>query len=72
MNPDLTGMLEKLLKIAPEAVRWQNEISTMTREMDELGFPEGLALGGTGAVRPDFRPVPGNARDHAGHVPAAG
>jgi hypothetical protein len=41
VDSGFTGMLEKLQKIAPEAVRWQNETVDMTREMDELGFPGG-------------------------------
>jgi hypothetical protein len=46
VNPDFVRMLEKLVKIAHEAVRWQTEISTMTREMNELGFAGRLGLGG--------------------------
>ncbi len=46
VNPDFVRMLEKLVKIASEAVRWQTEISAINREMNELGFPGGLALGG--------------------------
>jgi hypothetical protein len=43
-NPQFVQMLEKLVKIAPEAVRWQAEISAMAREMNELGFPGGLGI----------------------------
>jgi hypothetical protein len=46
LNPDFVRMFEKLEKIAPEAMLWQTEIATMSREMDELGFPGGLAVGG--------------------------
>jgi len=46
VNPQFIQMLEKLVKIALEAVRWQTGISAMNREMNELGFPGGLALGG--------------------------
>jgi hypothetical protein len=46
LNPDFVQMLERLVKIAPEATKWQAEIAIMSREMDELGFPGSLALGG--------------------------
>jgi uroporphyrinogen-III decarboxylase len=46
-QPEFAAMLEKLIKIARDAVQWQNEIMTMTREMNELGFPSrGAMLGG--------------------------
>lgn len=37
-------MLERLVKIAPEANRWQTETSTMAREISELGFPGGIGI----------------------------
>ncbi len=35
---EFAGMLEKLTKIAREAVRWQTEVGSLIREIRELGF----------------------------------
>jgi hypothetical protein len=35
---EFAGMLEKLVKVSREAVQWQVEISSITKELTELGF----------------------------------
>jgi uroporphyrinogen-III decarboxylase len=37
-TPEFSGMLEKLVQIAREAVEWQTETASLARELRELGF----------------------------------
>jgi uroporphyrinogen-III decarboxylase len=45
-TPEFQSMARELLRISGEAVQWTNEIITMSREMNELGFPGRLAMVG--------------------------
>lgn len=37
-DPEFVAMLENLLRIAKEAVRWQTETASLARELTEMGF----------------------------------
>jgi len=46
-DPQFAAMVQKILEVSKDAVRWQSEIMQMSRELDELGFPSrGGVMGG--------------------------
>jgi len=48
-TPEFADMLEKLTRIAREAVRWQTEAGSLVRELHELGFFCRTPMAGGGA-----------------------